>query len=318
MGIDIVCGFILDYFVGDPAWMPHPIRAIGKLIEFLEKAIRSLSLGEKGLKVAGVFLLVITVGISYLVTALILHYALELSSYVFLIVSTILIYFELATGCLTKEAYSIHDSLEERDLEIAREKLSMIVGRDTENLSKMDIIRATVETIAENVVDGIISPLFYIVIGGPALGMAYKAVNTLDSMVGYKNEKYKDLGWASAKFDDIVNWIPARLTGILIPVAGGLWDRKTTKRAMQIHKRDKSKHTSPNAGHPEAAMAGVLGVQLGGDSTYGGIKIEKPLIGDAIKPLEIKHIMDSVTVMKTTAILTLILFLAFAVRLGHL
>lgn len=318
MGIDIVFGFILDFLIGDPTWMPHPIRAIGKLIEFLEKGIRSLSLGANGMKIAGVFLLVITVGVSYTATALILHYALELSSYAYLTVSTILIYFELATGCLAREAASIHSTLEEKELEIARKKLSMIVGRDTENLSKKEIIRATVETVAENIVDGIVSPLLYIVIGGPALGMAYKAVNTLDSMVGYKNEKYKDLGWASAKFDDIINWVPARITGILMPIAGGLIERKATKRSMQIYKRDKAKHTSPNAGHPEAVMAGILNVQLGGPSYYGGVKVEKPLIGDNNKPLELKDILYSVSVMKTTAIFTLVLFLAFAVRLGHL
>lgn len=311
--IHIWSGFLLDLALGDPAWFPHPVRGIGRLISCLEKVIRRLGLGPRGLRAAGVVLAAVTVGTTYFVTRLVLQGAEAIGPAVFQVASVLVIYFTLATRCLGQEARQIYRVLARDDVALAREKLSYIVGRDTGKLDKPEIVRAVVETVAENTVDGIVSPLCYLFLGGPALGMAYKAVNTLDSMVGYLNEEYKDLGWASAKLDDLANWIPARLTALLMVFAGACWGQQAG-RGLAILKRDRRNHKSPNGGYPEAAMAGVLGVRIGGTNYYFGQPVYKPTIGDPHKPLDQEDIIKAVRIMVTTAVFCVML-LSFAVLL---
>lgn len=313
MKLDIIIGYLLDLLLGDPTWLPHPVRLIGKFISIMEEKMRKKNLSAEGMKKAGILLVLLTVGLTYLITWGILRLALFFSPLAHLIISAVIIYFALASRSLVKEAKKIYYALVEKDINLARKRLSYIVGRDTEKLKQSEIIRATVETVAENISDGIIAPMFYIFLGGPALGMAYKAVNTLDSMVGYKNEKYQDLGWAAAKFDDLVNWLPARITGYMIPLIGAIIGRDG-RRGYKTLQRDCRKHTSPNAGYPEAAVAGVLGVQLGGTNYYFGQAVEKPTIGDAVKPLEVQDITETTKITLLTSALGLVFFYLFAIK----
>lgn len=306
MGIHITLGFLLDLLWGDPPRFPHPVRWIGRMISFLEGNIRKLKLSPFGLRTAGVVLVLLTVGTAYLATFLLLYVASQVSNLLFDALSIMIIYFSLASRCLAQEAGEISKALADEDLVLARKRLSYIVGRDTQDLTEEEVVRGAVETVAENTVDGVISPLFYIFLGGPALGMAYKAVNTLDSMVGYFNDKYRDLGWASARLDDFANWLPARFTGLLMPLAG-IFGGYNIRRGYRIMWRDRRNHKSPNGGYPEAAMAGLLGVRIGGTNYYFGSPVEKPTIGDPENPLERAHVGDAVRIMITTAVLALII-----------
>lgn len=315
MDVQIVIGFFLDWYIGDPAWLPHPVRWVGKFISWQENVIRKIALSPNGLRTAGVVLVIVTVGVSFGVSYLLLELTRQISYVLYIVVGAVLAYYELAVRSMAGEAMNIHHALQDGYIRQAREYLSRIVGRDTDNLEQQEIIRGTVETVAENTSDGIIAPLFYLFIGGPALGMAYKAINTLDSMVGYRNEKYRDLGWASARLDDLANWIPARLTAYIMPVAAGLMG-KDTKNGYRILRRDKKNHLSPNSGYPEAAMAGVLGIKLGGTNCYGGVAVEKPTIGDDVKKLEPQDIQDSVAIMKRTAIIALLIFMFVLLKIS--
>ena len=279
----IPAAVLLDWLIGDPRWLPHPVVAIGKLIGQLEKVLRSLVPNER---LGGILLLLITVAATCSVSWLLLKVAYAISPYIGFIVSVILSWNCLAARSLHLESGLVADALTAGDLLEARKYLSRIVGRDTEELEEGDIWRGAVETVAENSSDGVIAPLFFLMLGGPVLGLAYKAVNTLDSMVGYKNERYLQFGWASARFDDLVNWLPARLSGALMVMASpfaGL----NIKGAWRIMLRDGRNHSSPNSGIPEAAAAGALGVQLGGANRYFGTMVEKPTIGDPLKPLDL-------------------------------
>ncbi len=287
----IIIAYLLDLAMGDPEKLIHPVRIIGLAIERVEAMLRRGKKGdEKKEKKAGLILAVIVVGFVflffYLAEMVLLnvmpsgtwHY-LSVAFFVYLVSTTI------ATHGLLRSGQDVIDKVNEQDIQSAREKLAMIVGRDTHKLDKRGVLKATIETISENASDGIIAPMFYFAIGGLPLAMAYKAINTLDSMVGYKNEEYKNFGRASAKLDDAVNYIPARLTGLLIVLAcfiTGYFRKVNGLRAVRIMFRDGSKHSSPNSGVPEAAMAGALGVQLGGPSAYGGVVFDKPYIGDEV------------------------------------
>lgn len=316
-GMHLILGFLLETVAGTPEWLPHPVRLIGRLITGLERLIRKQNFGPAGLKAAGVVLAVVTAGLTGAAAWLILRLAWMVSPYLFALIDIMLIYTCLSMRCLFNEARSVYEALHNGDLILARNRVARIVGRDTENLTQEDVIRATVETVAENSADGIISPLFYLLIGGPVLGLAYKAVNTLDSMVGYQNDEYRDLGWASAKLDDLANWLPARITGVMIALAGLLWG-KNPARALRIFLRDRKNHRSPNSGHPEAAMAGLLGVRLGGNATYSGQTVEKPTIGDALKPLEPEDIPDAVRVIMTASFFGFAVFYLLALKVGIL
>lgn len=306
--VSIYIGYIIDLIIGDPYSFPHPVRYIGKLIKVTENKIRNIAKTDKGLKIGGFVLWAITVGLTYLVTYMIV----KLFSFIpggYIIANSILIYTTLATKCLKDEAVKIYNVLKTGDIEKSRIQLSYIVGRDTTHLDEGEIIRATVETVAENTVDGIIAPMFYAFIGGAPLAMAYKAINTLDSTVGYKNEKYKELGFASAKIDDIANYIPARIAVLLMAI-GSLVLGYDYKKASQIAVRDRKNHKSPNCAYPEGAVAGALGVQLGGTNIYFGQAVYKPTIGDKVREIEIEDIVKTNKIMYATSLTSMVIFTA--------
>lgn len=307
MGIVGAVGFLLDIILGDPPWFPHPVRCIGFVINRLERVIRKYCKTSAALKTGGVILAVVTVGSTFLMTWLVLEGCRRISPWLYFAANAVVVYFTLATRCLAYEASLIYQALKERDLVLARKRLSYIVGRDTMELCESEIARGAVETVAENTVDGVVSPLFYTFLGGPALGMAYKAVNTLDSMVGYLNDKYRDLGWASARLDDAFNWLPARITAVLMLISGMLLG-KNSKRGGRIMWRDRHNHKSPNGGYPEAAVAGLLGVQIGGTNYYFGEPVFKPTIGDPCTILNKEHILETIKILYSTAFLALVLF----------
>ncbi|MDK2565014.1 adenosylcobinamide-phosphate synthase CbiB [Romboutsia sedimentorum] len=311
--LSIYIGYVMDLIIGDPYSFPHPVRYIGKLIRTTENKIRKIAKTDKNLKIGGFVLWFVTVGITYLVTYL----TVKLSSFVpggFLIANSILIYTTLATKCLKDEAVKIYKVLKSKDIEKSRIQLSYIVGRDTTSLDEGEIIRATVETVAENTVDGIIAPMFYAFIGGAPLAMAYKAINTLDSTVGYKNEKYMNLGFASAKIDDIANYIPARISVLLMTI-GSLILGYDYKSCFKISIRDRKNHKSPNCAYPEGAVAGALGVQLGGTNIYFGKEVHKPTIGDKIRKIEIEDIVRTNKIMYATSITSILIFTALFIVL---
>jgi adenosylcobinamide-phosphate synthase len=295
-GIDplvIIAAVALDLLVGDPRWLPHPVVGIGRLISALEKVLRRLIRNEH---TAGALLLVTVVGVTCLLAVVLLKGASAANPYLGVAVATLLSWTCLAARSLHGESKLVADRLADGDLPGARHYLSRIVGRDTYDLNEQEIWRALVETVAENTSDGIISPLFYLMVGGPVLGLAYKAVNTLDSMVGYKNERYLKFGWASARFDDLANWFPARLTGLLMAVVAPFVGLSAT-RAFTMMVRDGGNHSSPNSGIPEAATAGALGVRLGGTNCYFGKPVEKPTIGDPLRELSREAYQGAIRLM---------------------
>lgn len=300
--IELAFAFVLDFAIGDPQWSYHPMRLIGRSIEGMEYLLRKLPIPER---VRGILLTMIIVSGTYLVTHAVVLLSRQWSALSEMIIGALIIYFAISVKSLADESKKIMTALKENDLMKARKALSLIVGRDTANLSQEQIVRACVETVAEGSVDGVLSPLFYAFIGGPSAAMAYKAVNTLDSMVGYKSEKYVRFGWASARLDDLANYIPARVSAVLIPIASFLCGCGF-KGSLRIAFQDGCKHESPNSGIPEAAIAGALGVQLGGASLYQGEFVEKPFIGDAQNPLTTKSIAIAIKIMYVTSILFMV------------
>lgn len=306
----VVLGFLLDLLVGDPHWLYHPIRLVGHLISGLEKLLRRIfPRTEKGELTAGVFLLLLTAGITTVAAWGLLLLAGQIHPYVRFVLETIMCYQLLATKSLKDETMKVYDALKEGDLEKSRYAVSMVVGRDTAVLDDIGVTKAAVETVAENTSDGIIAPLFFMVIGGAPLGFFYKAVNTMDSMVGYKNEKYLYFGRAAAKFDDVVNYIPARLSAVLM-TAAAFFCGMDGKNAWRIYKRDRYNHSSPNSAHTEAVTAGALHIQLAGNAYYFGKLYEKPTLGDADRPVEYEDIPRANRLLYGTAILALFVFSA--------
>ena len=310
----MILGYIMDLVFGDPYWFPHPVRFIGKLISKTEKFIRKHAKSEKSLKYWGILMWLVPVVTTALVTALIVKIA-SFNKYVEIFVSAFIIYTTLSTKCLKDEATKIYKVLETGDIKKSRVQLSYIVGRDTTNLSQSEIIRATVETVAENTVDGTISPMFYGFLFGPVGAMTYKAINTLDSMVGYKNDKYLNLGCVSAKLDDVANFIPARLTAIFMPLGAFLCGMNGIN-SFKIAIRDRKNHKSPNCAFAEGAAAGAMGVQLGGTNIYFGQEVYKPTIGDKKRELENYDIVRMNKLMyATTANALLILSALFCIMI---
>lgn len=282
----------LDLLIGDPAWLPHPVRSVGRSISACESSLRRYYPTPDAERRAGALLVVIVVlsvyGVSALLTELLAGFS---DSRAMLIGSVVLVYL-VATTIATRELISAVRkvvTVSAGDLDAGRRAVSMIVGRDTQGLDERGVLKAAIETLAENLSDGVVAPLFYLAVGGLPLALAYKAVNTLDSMIGYKNDRYRHFGWAAARLDDAANYIPARMTGAFIVAArflhalakGDGSAYSGSRYALSIMLRDGRNHTSPNSGVPEAAMAGALRVQLGGASTYGGMLVDKPTIGDA-------------------------------------
>lgn len=304
--LDVIIAVVIDWLIGDPYWFPHPVTYIGKLIGFLDKRARKISKSNEQMRFLGGIIVVLVSAVGFLIPYGILKFA-AMNFYAHHAVNIIIIWTTLAARCLDKEASKVYQALKRADLEDARVKISYIVGRDTSSLSDKEIVRADVETVAENASDGIIAPLLYAFIGGAPLAMMYKAVNTMDSMLGYMNEKFRYIGFFPAKVDDVVNLIPARLTGVLMcmcaPAVGG-----SPVESFKIMMRDRKNHKSPNCAYPEGATAGALRIQLGGTNVYFGEVVYKPTIGDKKVELDLTHIAKSIRLMYASEILMTVAF----------
>lgn len=287
--IKIIIGYLLDLIIGDPQNPYHPIRGIGKIAQIFENLFRKIF--KKHLKLAGAITWIVVVSIVFLINFLLIKLLGKINPYIALIYECIAIYFCLSTKALKVEGLKVIKYVKEDNIEMARKQLSYIVGRDTDRLDKEAIMKAVIETVAENMSDGVIAPLFFVGLGGAPLMFLYKAVNTMDSMFGYKNDKYKEFGYFPAKLDDVFSYIPARLSAYLIIISSFLL-RLDYKNAFKIYNRDKNNHTSPNSAHPESAAAGALGVRLGGANYYFGKLVKKPEIGDQINKITLKTVDD--------------------------
>ncbi|EET62338.1 cobalamin biosynthesis protein CobD family protein [Marvinbryantia formatexigens DSM 14469] len=334
----LLAGFLLDLLLGDPAWIYHPIRMIGNLIAALEKLLRRLfkvvpAETEKNPKIirftqgksadralleekfhkrefaAGTLLAVCVVLISAGVPLLLLLAAQMVHPYLRLVIESLLCWQLLATKSLRDESMKVYRVLQKNDIKGARKAVSMIVGRDTENLDAAGVTKAAVETVAENTSDGVIAPMFYMAIGGAVLGFFYKAINTMDSMLGYKNDRYLYFGRFAAKLDDVVNFLPARLSALFM-IAASFLLRMDAKNAWRIFRRDRLRHASPNSAQTEAVMAGALDVQLAGDAWYFGVLHVKETIGDDIRPIETEDIVRANRLLYMTAVLALVFMAA--------
>lgn len=301
-----ITGFVIDCIFGDPLWMPHPVRLIGWLISILEKNLRRIfPKTREGEKLAGAVMSILILLITGTVSFAVLWIATKINCWFGLAVASVISWQILAAQSLKTEAMKVQNILEKNDLQGARKQISMLVGRDTENLDSTGITKATIETVAENTSDGVVAPLFWLMIGGPVGGLLYKAVNTMDSMVGYKNERYLYFGKFSAKLDDIVNYIPARLS-VLFMIVSAFILKLDGKNAWHIWKRDRRKHASPNSAQTESVCAGALNIQLAGNASYFGKILEKPYIGDANRPVEVNDIKKSCKLMYGTSLVSLV------------
>ena len=303
--IKIWIAYILDLIFGDPQNIIHPVQIIGKIISLGEKILLKEKSGSRYKFFAGIILNIFVVSITYGLTCLI--YKSSKISGVFTLIEIYLMYTVFSVNSLAREGNRVYNILKEGNIEKARKDLSYLVSRDTETMDEKMIIRSTMETISENTVDGIVAPMFYMFLGGLPLAMTYKAINTLDSMVGYKNEKYMDFGKFSAKIDDVANFIPARITGVLM-VAASMILRYNYKNSLKMFIRDRKNHSSPNSAHAEASVAGALGVQFGGRVSYFGKEADKPIIGDKIKDFELEDIKKNIKIMYITSFLSLAIF----------
>lgn len=304
----IILGFILDFIFGDPRWLPHPICFIGKLISITEKAVRRFC-GEKpeGLLMGGFVLVVIVLTVTFAVPYFILTLAEMYSPVLAFAVETFMFYQIFAMRSLKEASLQVYDALKSGDLQEARKKLSWIVGRDTAELTDEEVAKAAVETVAENTSDGVIAPLFFMFIGGAPLAFLYKAINTMDSMVGYKNDKYLYFGRCAAKLDDVANFIPARISGLLM-VAAAYFLNMDASGSWRIFKRDRRHHLSPNSAMTESAAAGALGITLGGGHFYFGKWVPKDTIGDEVKKTDAEDIVKMNGLMYMTCILSILTF----------
>lgn len=304
-----IIGFILDMIFGDPHWLYHPIRLIGKLITGTEKMVRRIFPKTKsGERMGGIVLASIVMIVSTGIPLLLLCICYKIHVYLGVAIESIFCYQLLATKSLKVESMKVYRALRDGDVEKARYAVSMIVGRDTQSLDAVGITKAAVETVAENTSDGSIAPLIAIIIGGAPLGFLYKSINTMDSMIGYKNDKYINLGRFAAKLDDVVNYIPARFSAYMMILSACILGMDG-KNAYRIYKRDRYKHASPNSAHTESVCAGALGVRLAGDAYYFGKLYKKEYIGDPLREIETEDIARANRLLYMCAILSLILLM---------
>jgi len=298
-GNELLAAAALDALVGDPRWLPHPVRAMGAVITWIDGRVRTICTTDDALRLAGVALAVTLPVGSYLAASSVIQLAGSWSPSSAEAMTILLAATTLAGRDLLDHARAVSRALGQGDLLLAREAVARIVGRDSAQLNESEIVRATVETVAESTADGIIAPIVYLTLGGVPLALAYKAVNTLDSMIGHRDARYEHFGWASAKLDDVMNWVPARLAGTFIALAAGFatgrWER--VRDSLYCLHRDGDKHPSPNSGQPEAAMAGALGVQLGGVNHYDGVPHERPFLGEGRAVLQPGDIDEALRIM---------------------
>ena len=302
----VFAGFVLDWILGDPKWLPHPICAVGRLISLAEKLLRRLfPPTPRALTAAGVFLWLIVCGVSFAAPFFLLRWLRDVNFWLGFVVEALLCWTLFARRSLADAGVHVYSALDE-SLDAGRRAVAMYVGRDTAALDKEGVIKAAVETVAENTTDGVVSPLIFMLIGGAPLGFLYKAVNTLDSMVGYHNDKYEYLGKFSARMDDICNFLPARLTAACM-IAGAGMLHLDNRNALRIYRRDRNGHKSPNAGQTESVCAGALHVQLGGDASYFGKTVKKAAFGDPDRTINRGDILRSIDLMTTASVLALVL-----------
>lgn len=306
-------GFVLDAIFGDPDFKLHPIRLIGYFILFLEKVMRRIFPKNERLggAVMAICVLIICGGVPFAI----LFFAYRLNYFFGIAIESVICYFMLAAKSLKQAGMSVYKPLKNGDVDGARKSVSMIVGRDTESLDDIGITKAAVETVAENTSDGVIAPLIYMAIGGGVLGCVYKAINTMDSMVGYKNDRYINFGRFAAKIDDIANYIPSRISAYLMIFASKIMGCNS-RNAYRIFKRDSRNHASPNSAQTESVVAGALEIQLAGDAYYFGKLYKKPFIGDSIKPIKYDNIADSIKLMYMTSVISAVLFVGLKVAVG--
>ena len=301
----ILIAILLDQLLGDPRWLPHPVRIIGAACSGCERITRRVLPPFA----AGVCAVILILALTGATTWGLIAGATLLHPWLGNAVSIVILYTTIAARDLVRHSTEVYASLRDGNLPEARKQVGMIVGRDTADLDEAGVTRAAVESVAESMVDGVTAPLFFALLGGPVAAMLYKAINTMDSMFGYKNVQYLKFGWAAARLDDLANFIPARITSLMIPAASFPL-RLDPKRSLLTLLRDRFAHASPNSGHTEAAVAGALGVQLGGPNTYFGTVLEKPTIGDATRPLEPRDILRANRLMLLSSALTLLVCLA--------
>ena len=315
--IKIWIAYVLDLTFGDPQNIIHPVQIIGKMINIGENSLleKKYKSDRKYKFFAGMILNITVISLTYGITYLI-HRTSE-NSIIFTVAEIYLMYTVFSINSLAREGNRVYNILKEGNIERARKDLSYLVSRDTETMDEKMIIRSTMETISENTVDGIVAPMLYMFLGGLPLSMTYKAINTFDSMVGYKNEKYMDFGKFSAKLDDVANFIPARITGILIVIASIILGYDY-KNSLKIFIRDRKNHSSPNSGHAEAGVAGALGVQFGGKVSYFGKEVDKPVIGDKTKDFELEDIKKNIKIMYVASFLSLAVFSVISVGIYFL
>jgi adenosylcobinamide-phosphate synthase len=298
----LLAGLALDFLAGDPEWFPHPVRGMGWFITktqgFLRKRFRNL-------RAAAIILTASTVLVSAGFALLMLTLAARAGGWTLFIVEALLSWTCVSVKCMADESAGVAKALG-KGIDAGRARVARIVGRDTNGLTEGEVVKAAVETVAENTTDGVISPLLYLALGGPILGFAFKAASTLDSMVGYMDDKYRDIGWSSARLDDLLNWIPARLTALLMIVSAAL-TRLDARNAWRIVKRDHRNHNSPNCAWSEAAAAGALRIELGGTHLYFGKPVVKPTIGDADREPEISDIGKANNLLRISALLAAVL-----------
>ena len=298
----LISAYVLDLIFGDPYSFPHPVKFIGNMIARLEKFFFATLINKL---LSGLITFLIVVVTTYFATFLLINISYSLNSYLGIAVEILLTYTVLSAKCLEVEAVKVQRELRAKNLENSRKSLSYIVGRDTKELDFSQIIKAVIETVAENTVDGVISPIFYLCLGGVPLAMAFKAISTLDSMIGYRNEKYEEFGKVSARADDVANFIPARLSIIFFTISAFLL-RLDYKNAFLICMRDRKNHLSPNCAYSESLTAGALGIQLGGSHYYGGKLVEKQKIGDDLKKADVDDITKTVNMLRIVTFLCIL------------
>jgi adenosylcobinamide-phosphate synthase len=308
-GGELLMASVLDALVGDPHRLPHPVRVMGRGISWFDQGIRGVCRGAISLRLAGVCLAVGLPIATFLIVSVIIEEAEGFAEWLGSALSIGLAATTLAARDLWDHVRAVDGLLQAGELPAARRAVAMIVGRDTEGLSESEVARATVETVAESTADGVIAPLFYLTIGGAPLALAYKAINTLDSMIGHRDDRYVDLGWASARLDDVVNWIPARVTALLLIIGACVVTRQPERirNGWRVLRRDGGKHPSPNSGRPEAALAGALGVRLGGTNFYDGVPQDRPMLDPEGREPGQSDIASAAKVMAIASVLGVLL-----------
>ena len=302
--IGLIAGYVLDLIIGDPHEMPHLIRLIGSFIAFIENKI------YKDKKLNGLFLVLTVISSVMAVTSIVAAICFKISFVIYIIFDAVITFYCLATKSLVNESKKVADDLINYGIDKARKSLSMIVGRDTESLDEKAVLKATVETIAENSSDGVIAPMFYLCLGGPVLGAVYKSVNTMDSMVGYKNDRYKNFGFCAARLDDIMNLIPSRIAALISVLASFICNFDGAG-AYRIWRRDRRNHKSPNSAQTEAVYAGALNLKLAGGAYYFGKWVEKPFIGDNIRQIETADVYRAHRILYVSSAISLCVCVAF-------